>query len=526
MLHIRWPLFIRWARLCFSKCVFSFLCFIHFNKVFAQDFTRVVDGVPVERDGAPLALPFFGGLDRFIPQFVDSDGDGDVDLFIADSDGQLAYLENIGSPRSHRFHLIPDAHKNINVGSWFYLVDIDADGDFDLYCADGNGGLTFYRNTGSKSRPNFVLETYTVLAAGGQKVFSDAFTSIPTFADIDADGDFDFFTGRLSGEIRFYQNIGTPTSPVFDFATDTWEDLLIISFGKALGLSKRQMFATSGHGANAMDFADLDGDHDFDFFYGDFFHNGMYFLRNDGTPENPEVAITDTLFPRPQPLITAGYNVPRFADIDADGDQDFFVACLLQSQSNFIFYRNAGNATTPQLQHATDNFLTMLDVGSNSTPAFVDIDSDGDQDFFIGNVDGQIGFYENLGSTTAPAFRWITDALPAIQPNTHFSATPAFTDIDADGDLDLLSVRLSEKSVFYENRGSPNAPRFALITTEYENINAGGASAPCTRRFRPRRRCRSFVAASNGAVIGIYQNIGSRNSARFQFKKYPAQLGR
>ncbi|MGH7600565.1 MAG: hypothetical protein ACREOI_29770, partial [bacterium] len=73
----------------------------------AQDFTRVADGIPVARNGEQLALPFLGGLDRFIPQFADIDSDGDFDLFISDADGQLTLLENIGTFRAPQFRLVP-----------------------------------------------------------------------------------------------------------------------------------------------------------------------------------------------------------------------------------------------------------------------------------------------------------------------------------------------------------------------------------------------------------------------------------
>ncbi|MGH7455874.1 MAG: FG-GAP-like repeat-containing protein [bacterium] len=173
----------------------------------AQDFTRVADGIPVERNGEQLALPFLGGLDRFIPQFADIDGDGDVDLFISDSDGQLTFLENIGTVRTPQFHLVPDAYENINVRNWFYLVDIDDDGDPDLYHANEDNSLAFHRNRGSGGQANFVLEERTVLSLNGQPVFSQL-TSIPAFADIDADRDYDFFSGIITGEISFYMNFG------------------------------------------------------------------------------------------------------------------------------------------------------------------------------------------------------------------------------------------------------------------------------------------------------------------------------
>ena len=500
------------GKLKVARWLFPFLLSILLHQpAKAQNFIRAVDGLPVERNGERLALPFFGGLDRFIPQFIDAEGDGDVDLFLSEADGQLNFLENIGSSRAHQFRLNPDVFKNLNVSSWFYFVDIDADGDLDLYHANSDNGLVFRRNIGSRTRPTFVIETSTVVTGDNQSVVNQI-TSTPTFADIDADDDFDFFTGIITGAIALYQNIGNRATPAFEFTTGKWQDLLIFSFSTALG--KKQL-----HGANAIEFADIDGDLDLDFFYGDLFHKGLYFLRNDGTPNNPSVAITDTLFPRVQPIKTFGYNVPRFADIDGDRDGDLFIASLQQNQNNFLLYKNSGTATAPNFQLAAPNFLTMLDAGSNSAPAFVDIDADGDQDLFIGNLDGQISFYENRGTATAPAFRWVTDNLTNIQPNLHFSATPAFADLDADGDFDLFVGSSFGRVIFYENQGSSLNPNFTFVTSAFENLSIGSSCAPQFVDYDKDNDFDLFIGASLGGVVRFYENTGSMSQPRFQFKK-------
>ena len=486
------------------------LVFLH-HPALAQTFTRNVDGIPVERSGERLELPFFGGLDRFIPQFLDVEGDGDFDLLLSEADGQLTFLENGGSPRVHKFRLNVDVFNDLNVSSWFYFVDIDADGDLDLYHANGDNGLVFRRNLGSRARPDFMIETATVVTGDNQKVVNPI-TSIPTFADIDADGDLDFFTGIITGEIALYQNVGSRATPVFEFTTGKWQDLLIFSFSAALGKKQR-------HGANAIEFADIDGDRDLDFFYGDLFHRGLYFLRNDGAPNNPSVAITDTLFPRAAPIQTFGYNIPRFADLDGDNDLDLFIASLQQNQNNFLFYKNSGAATAPNYQLATPNFLTMLDAGSNSAPAFVDIDADGDQDLFIGNLDGQISFYENTGTKTSPAFRWMTDNVANIQPHLHFSATPTFADLDADGDFDLLVGSAFGRIIFYENQGSRLIPNFTFITSTFASLNLGSSCAPQFADYDRDGDLDLFIGAAIGGSVHLYENLGSGSQPRFQFKK-------
>jgi hypothetical protein len=505
----------------FSNLASLYSLFILFsnNVAMSQNFARVITGVPVERNGEALTFPFFGGLDRFLPQFVDVDGDADLDLFLSEPEGNLVLFENIGTAHDPQFHLKSDRYDTLNVRSWFYFVDIDADGDPDLYHANGNAGLAFRRNTGSKAQAKLELESTSVLTSdNNQPVFSE-FTSIPAFTDIDADRDFDFFTGLSTGTIVWYQNTGSSQQPAFDLATDRWQDLLIFTFGKMS--SSPSASGTSGapaHGANGIDFVDFDADVDNDFFYGDLFHKGLYYLRNDGTPQAPVVAITDTLFPRAQPIITEGYNVPRFADLDADGKHEIFLACLNQNANNFLSYKQAGTDATPAVQLATANFLSMIDVGSYCAPALADLDADGDQDLLMGNVDGQLVFYENTGTATTPSFRWISDNFQSMRIS-EYAATPVFADVDGDGDFDFFSGSFLGKIAFYENRGSPQFPDFVLITAEFESIDVGNASAPHFADVDDDGDVDLFIGEQNRGVINMFENIGNANTPRFVFKR-------
>jgi len=506
------------------SCAMMVLAMVPYQLAPAQVFERVVSGISVERNGQLLEFPFLGGLDRFLPQFVDIDGDADLDLFVSKPfsaksgerfEGRLAFFENIGNPPIYQFRLLADFYHRLDVQRWFYFLDIDADGDLDLYHDNGTGGLAFHRNVGSAARANFVLETPTVLDRLGQPMANEV-TSIPTFADIDGDRDFDFFSGVSTGTIALYKNIGTPAAPVFEFETSRWQGLVILSGGVAP--ASPATTALFGHGTSAIEFADLDADDDNDFFYGDIFHPSVYHLKNNGTPREPQVAITDTLWPQPQPVLTQGYNAPRFADIDADGDPDFFAACQNQTQGNFFFYRNFGAATMPQWQVMTTSFLSMLEVGSYSAPALADLDRDGDQDLLIGNVDGQLIFYENTGSANAPAFHWRTDTFQGIRVNG-FAATPAFADIDGDGDWDLFSGSFFGNIALYENLGTPRSPSFVLRATQFENIDVGNASAPHFADIDHDGDQDLLVGGSSPEAITIFANVGNANAPRFELRK-------
>ncbi|MCG3154241.1 MAG: hypothetical protein DKINENOH_00835 [bacterium] len=480
----------------------------------AQQFERVVT-LPVEVSGQPLEFPFLGGLDFFIPQFVDIDADRDFDLFyFTPTEKRLIFLENIGDAQVRRFRLANDRYGDFEIRSWFYFVDIDVDGDFDFYQDNDQGGLAFYRNIGSAQVAHFTLETEAVTQVSGGEVRID-YTSAPAFADIDADGDYDFFSGNILGYIEFYQNVGNPASPVFQFETSTWQNLRIISGG---AVAPAPGLAASRHGANGIDFVDFDGDADRDLFYGDFFHPGVYFLRNQGTPASARIVIADSAFPVGRPVHTLGYNIPRFADIDGNGAVDFFVACQNQNLNNFIFYQNTGTATLPQLKIAANNFLTQIDVGSNSAPALADIDHDGDLDLFLGDLNGRLHLFENTGSASAPAFRWVTDNFQNIKLNA--VSAPAFADLDGDADLDLVIGTVTGSDlVLFENIGTPQVPNFVLADPNFQNIDLGSYSSPCFADADFDGDLDLFLGEYAGAAVAIFENTGNARQPVMQFRK-------
>ncbi len=199
---------------------------------------------------------------------------------------------------------------------------------------------------------------------------------------------------------------------------------------------------------------DIDNDGDVDAFVSNI--NGeTAFFRNTGPGSSPSFTRGSSF-----DLTDVGYfPEPTFADIDGDGDLDAFVGMGFsysgESDGNTLFYRNMGTASNPAFASSITNPFGLTDIGNFASPAFVDIDNDGDLDAFVGNDVGNTLFYRNTGTISNPIF-----AAPSTNPfglaDAGSYATPNFVDIDNDNDLDVFVNNL-----FFKNTGTANNPIFA-----------------------------------------------------------------
>lgn len=269
----------------------------------------------------------------------------------------------------------------------------------------------------------------------------------PTFVDIDNDGDLDAFVGEAFGDISFYRNTGTASNPVFAAASIN-----------PFGLNNAGFYVDPN-------FVDIDNDGDLDAFIGNFDGNTLFY-RNTGTAINPVFAAAIT---NPFGLSDVGSQASStFVDIDDDGDLDAFVGNL---DGNMLFFRNTGTVNNPVFAAASTNPFGLSDVGSQASPSFVDGDGDGDLDAFVGNLDGNILFFRNTGTTSNPVFV-AAGTNPFGLTDVDSNANPAFADIDNDGDLDAFVGEKLGNTLFFLNDSSA----VLLFSTAGNNTLTGTAS--------------------------------------------------
>lgn len=474
------------------------------SSLLTQNLHRRFDGIPFTVNGTSSISPFSGGIDVPRYQFVDIDDDGDLDLFIFDKDTTLNYYKNEGTPSSHSFRLNTTRYQNLSVRNWFKFADMDGDGDIDLFCGGDSQHVRYYKNIGSPTTPSFSLITYGIRTSSNDFMDSES-ASVPTLVDIDGDGDIDFLTGTSSGKITFYENTGTAANFSFTFVTDFFKNIEIVGGADELR-----------HGASSIMFEDIDGDNDKDLYWGDFFGYSIYFIKNTGTAQNFQWNFIDTTSPEPDPYISGGFNMPGIYDINNDGRNDFFIGVLIGSKTidNFIYYQNNGPLNNPTFTKITENFIVSADVGSYSYPAFGDIDNDGDKDLFVG-CDNTVAFFRNTGAANQPAFELVTDSLPLAISNFNYSV--AIGDLDGDGKKDLvLGYFITARLKFFKNTGTLQDPVFTLQPSQLDTMNLVQLSAPCLADLDNDGDLDLLVGNSSGKLT-YYRNNGTASAFNFQF---------
>ena len=298
--------------------------------------------------------------------------------------------------------------------------DWDKDGDYDVMVADFDGGNGFHylKNEGTATHPSF-----TKIRGIGNPFQFTAYDdgATPAFSDIDKDGDLDMFLGIIDGTFRYYKNSNTGAVPFGTAQAGAWN---------ASTKTGNPFFGIDLGDYASPYFIDLDNDNDDDLVIGTSyapFSKTIYYYINDGNGNFVQSTLTGI-----NPVADAV--TPIFIDINEDGNLDI----LTGEASGIIRYFKRTGATSFEEQTGTANPFNGIDKGEHSSPTAADFDNDGDLDLIVGaelsTVD--LSYYENKGNGV------FEEKLNFDNPFNGFdagsSASPYFTDVDDDGDQDML----------------------------------------------------------------------------------------
>jgi len=179
---------------------------------------------------------------------------------------------------------------------------------------------------------------------------------------------------------------------------------------------------------------------------------------------------------------------PRVDYWDADDSKDLLVG---QADGTVKIFLNIGTDESPTfdggtlLQVGKPGSKANIDVGARATPSFVDWNNDDRKDLVVGAYDARIHIFINEGTDTEPDFLLETFA------NENGSdlavpgkrASPVILDLDGDGKKDLLTGNTDGQLLFYRNVGTDTRPSFS----GYSLIESGGVpiDLPGWPRSRP-----------------------------------------
>ncbi len=226
------------------------------------------------------------------PAFVDFDGDGDLDLFIAFRDRANALYRNDAGKFTDIAAAIGLADARRTVGAvWF---DYDEDGDFDAAVANMDGDANgLFRNDNGKFTD--VAEAAGVAWGGRRPKHAGNGTVRVCAADVDADGKFDLFAANY-GPLGFFSNRGRG---VFEDRGESWK----------IAIDSRY---------DACAFADVDHDGRLDLYVNGTVTGGASW--QDSLFRNTGSEFVDVT-PANIRALQADHGV-TWADVDGDGDLD------------------------------------------------------------------------------------------------------------------------------------------------------------------------------------------------------------
>ena len=311
------------------------------------------------------------------PVLADLDGDGDLDLLVGNADGNTLFFRNSGTTLSPTFTLDstnPFGISNVSAGGALPgLVDIDGDGDLDLFIGNHAGTTVFLRNNGTTLAPTFSLEGTNLFGIQNAGSYG-----APGFADLDGDGDLDLLIGNSAGDFLYFRNDGTTQAPTFSL-TGT----------NPFGL----LHDIDGYLSPVL--ADLNGDGLVDLI------NKSTVYINVGTAAAPTFsALATNPYGSPGP---GAYPRPALGDLDGDGDRDLVIGVDGGDLEYFrnvspvsVTLGNAGNTITlSQINTLTGGAGTdAVTLGSVGNTMLV-----GGVETLIGGIGTDIVTLSSLGNT-------------------------------------------------------------------------------------------------------------------------------
>jgi len=281
--------------------------------------------------------------------WADYDNDGDPDLMLGFAPGAASVLKLYRNEAGRFTDVTQSAglardSAGVRQFSW---IDIDADGDLDLFVALRDRPNALYRNDAGR---------FTDAAAS--MGLADPRRSVgAVWFDYDQDGDLDLYVANQDGDANgLFRNDGGRFTDVAAASGAAWG-------------GRRPNEPTNGTVRPCA--ADVDGDGRLDLFAANYGRNGLLLNRGEGRFEDVSAAWGIDL--------DARYDACAFSDFDHDGRIDLYVNGTVTGGISYrdALFRNLGN----RFVEVTPDSVAMLQADHGVQ--WADVDGDGDEDLSL-----------------------------------------------------------------------------------------------------------------------------------------------
>ncbi len=399
-----------------------------------------------------------------------------------------------------------------HTGGTTLAVDLDQNGLRDLIIGDvTENALAALMVHESLSEEDSVTAVYYDFPA----TFTNTLQAVMTtflgafYEDINNDGIFDllvspntFSDGADRRSLFLYLNNGQNDLPSFDYVQDDFLQSDMIDAG-----------------VNAYPVVfDLDNDGLKDLFVvnrkafelGVTYTTRIWYYRNTGTLVEPAFTLTDENWLN-IPSLSWQSIFPSFGDLDADGDADL----VMGDQEGYLHYFENIAAPGEACEFVlspnviVENTGEDLDVGQNATPQLVDLNEDGKNDLIIGELNGSVNYYENIGTNQNYSFQLVEDTIGNVVATSILGIqgkSVPYMFKNGEGEWQLLIGTETGQINHYNQIEGNLSGTFNLVTSTYENIFEGERCAIFLSDITGDNQDDLFVGNIGGGV-GIYTHL-------------------
>lgn len=255
--------------------------------------------------------------------------------------------------------------------------------------------------------------------------------------------------------------------------------------------------------------------------------NSVFLYENTGTNELPQFTFTTNSFLQNEMIDVGEVSYPTFFYYDSDtlpdmaiGNYGYFTQ-MGDFESGIAVFRNSGTAQQPSFNLITRDFAALKSLNLNAVyPAFGDLDNDGDQDMIIGESEGKLHYFTNTaGAGNLAVYVLSIPEYKGIDVGQY--SAPQLVDVNRDGLTDLLVGEKDGNLNYYENIGSKENANYSTADDHFGGVNVkrssdvdGGFSSPALGMFDSTGNYCLFVGSASGRVYQ-YADIDNNLNGTF-----------